>query len=82
MTIFDAITKEQADSAAIKLSEKLKQPSWLTGGVGVGKCRNSYVISVYVDKLNDEVRKKVPMSVDGVPIQLEAIGKVYAKPAT
>ena len=80
MTIFDMITKEKAESAAIKLSEKLKQPSWLTGGIGVGKCRSSYVIFVYVDKLSDEVRKKIPMSVDGVPVQLEAVGKV--RPAT
>ena len=80
MSIFDEITKKQAESAAYKLSEKLKQPPWLTGGIGVGKCRNSYVIFAYIDKLSDEVRKKVPMSMDGIPIQLEVIGKVYAKP--
>ena len=76
MTIFESITKEKAESAAVKLGEKLKQPSWLTGGIGVGKCRSSYVIFVYVNKLSDEIRKKIPMSVDGVPIQLEVVGKV------
>ena len=76
MNNFGGITKELAKSAALQLKEKLKQPPWLTGGIGVGKCRNSYVIKVYVDKLSDEIRKKIPMSVNNVPVQLAVAGKI------
>ena len=81
MTVFDKTTKEQAELAAKKLSDKLKNPAWLTGGIGISECRKSYVIIVYIDKLSDEIRKKVPMSVDNIPVQLEETGKISAKPA-
>ncbi len=77
--IFSGATKEQAELAAKKLGKQLKQPNWLTGGIGVGKCRNSYVVFAYINKLSDEIRKQVPMSIDGVPVQLEEVGKI--KPA-
>lgn len=76
MSVFDRTDKESAETAAKKLTEQLKHPTWVTDGIGVKKCRGSYVVVVYIDKLSDEIRKKVPMGIDDVPIQLEEIGKV------
>jgi hypothetical protein len=70
------ISEEQALVAANKLACQIKQPKWLTGSIGVGKDRSSYVLFVYVDKLTDKLRQEVPMSIDGVPVQLHEVGKV------
>jgi len=76
----NAPTEEQALAAAKKLTDQIKNPKWLgPGGICVGKDRSSYVLFVYVNELTDKLRRDVPMSIDGVPVQLHEVGKV--KPA-
>ena len=74
---FKPNSKPLAEEAAKKLADQIKNPAWFTGGIGVKECpKNCYVVVVYIDKLIDEIRKTVPMSIDGIPIQLDEIGKV------
>ena len=80
MTVFDKTSREQAESVVVKLSERFKNSKFITGGIGVRENpKDSFVVMMYVNELSDKIRQAVPMSMDGVPIQLSEVGKV--KPA-
>lgn len=77
MTVFDKTSKEQAESVAVKLAERFKNSKFITGGIGVGESpKDSFVVIMYINESSDKIRQTVPMSMDGVPIQLSEVGKV------
>lgn len=77
VTVNSKISRNRAETAIEKLVNQIKNPKWVTGGIGIGQDPpGSYVIIVYVDKLSDKIRQAIPMSIDDVPIQLSEVGKV------
>jgi hypothetical protein len=64
------ISEEQALAAVEKLTSQIKNSKYITKGIGTSKDRGSCVVVVYVDKLTDKLRQDIPMSIDGVPIQI------------
>jgi len=47
-------------------------------GHGIGLDGGRVVIKVFVEEITDEARRAVPDSVDGVPVVLEAVGRIIA----
>jgi hypothetical protein len=48
-------------------------------GVGVGQCDEQACIKVFVEQETPELAGAVPTDLEGVPVELEAIGKVSAQ---
>jgi hypothetical protein len=47
-------------------------------GHGIGLDNGRVVIKVFVEEITDEARRAVPDSLDGVPVVLEAVGRIIA----
>jgi hypothetical protein len=65
--------KTDTERAKLVLRAKLGRPSWLRG-IGLGGEPGDYCIKVNVAELTNEVRASLPKTVDGVPVQVEAVG--------
>lgn len=68
-------TLEEARRVKIILRKRLGRPLWLRG-VGLSTGREGYAIQVNVSELTPIVRESVPTTLEGVEIQLVAVGDV------
>lgn len=81
-----AILYGMADVAAVRLAKEslklqLGDPAWLRG-IGIGGESGNYCVKVNVDKLTHEVRASIPTQVRGVPVLIEAVGEIRARPSS
>ena len=48
-------------------------------GVGIGQCDDQSCIKVLVERETPELAEAVPTDLEGIPVELEEIGSVYAQ---
>jgi hypothetical protein len=48
-------------------------------GVGLGQCDDQSCIKVLVERETPELAEAVPTDLEGIPVELEEIGSVYAQ---
>jgi hypothetical protein len=70
-------TFEQAATAKAALKSKIGRPGWLRG-IGIALDDEGHFVKVNVAEITTEVCEKVPRDVEGVRVELEAVGEILA----
>lgn len=70
-------TIDEAREAKSVLKATLGKPEWLRG-IGIGSDPSGAVVRVNVVDDTDEVRKAVPVSVNGVAVEIHVVGDAKA----
>ncbi len=78
-------TLRRARFAQDALGKYINRAPWLTGGIGivdrVPPRGGDYVLQVGVLRDGDDIRRQIPVSVDGFPVYVVTVGRVVAQGA-